>query len=62
MLTPKAMDALKKEITYHLGLAYQKANKPDLAKKELEFTLKLNPNYSAAAEVKEALSQLGQGS
>lgn len=47
---------------YHLGLAYQKSNKPDLAKKEFEYTLKLNPNYSDADQVRQALSQLGQGS
>ena len=33
---------------YHLGLAYQKANKRDLAKKELEYALKLNPSSTEA--------------
>jgi tetratricopeptide (TPR) repeat protein len=43
---------------YHLGLAYQKDNQPELAKQHLERVLKINPNYSGAADVKKALAQL----
>jgi tetratricopeptide (TPR) repeat protein len=43
---------------YHLGLAYQKVDKPVLARQHLELVLKIAPNYSAAADVKKALSQL----
>jgi Tfp pilus assembly protein PilF len=44
---------------YHLGLAYEKTNKRDLAKKELEYALKLNPSSTEADQVKQALSELG---
>jgi len=43
---------------YHLGLAYEKAAKPGLAKQHLERVLKINPNYSDAADVKKQLAQL----
>ena len=43
---------------YHLGLAYQKTDQPALARQHLERVLKLDPNYSSAAEVKKALAQL----
>jgi tetratricopeptide (TPR) repeat protein len=46
-------------VHYHLGLAYQKTDQPALARQNLERVLKINPNYSAAAEVKKALAQLG---
>lgn len=45
-------------IHYHLGLAYEKAGKPSLARQQLEQVLKLDPNYSDAAEVKKQLAQL----
>ena len=45
-------------IHYHLGLAYEKAGKPGLARQQLEQVLKLDPNYSDAAEVKKQLAQL----
>jgi tetratricopeptide (TPR) repeat protein len=45
-------------IHYHLGLAYQKANQPALARQQLERVLKINPNYADAAEVRKALSEL----
>jgi len=45
-------------IHYHLGLAYEKAGKPSLARQQLEQVLKLDPNYSDAGEVKKRLSQL----
>ncbi len=47
---------------YHLGLAYQKSGKLDLAKKELELALKLNPSAPEAEQVKQALSEVGTGS
>jgi len=43
---------------YHLGLAYEKAGKPEQAKKELQRVLQINPNYSNAADVKKALTEL----
>jgi tetratricopeptide (TPR) repeat protein len=43
---------------YHLGLAYERALKPALAKQHLERVLKINPNYSDAADVKKQLAQL----
>jgi len=57
-------EALKKspeEATYHyhLGLAYQKAKQPALAKQHLERVLKINPKYMNADEVRKALAQLG---
>lgn len=43
---------------YHLGLAYQKTNRPALARQHLEKVLKINPNYGDAADVKKQLAQL----
>jgi tetratricopeptide (TPR) repeat protein len=43
---------------YHLGLAYAKADKPALARQHLEHVLKLDPNYSGAADIKKELAQL----
>jgi tetratricopeptide (TPR) repeat protein len=45
-------------VHYHLGLAYQKDDQPNLARQHLERVLKINPNYSAAGEVRKALAQL----
>jgi tetratricopeptide (TPR) repeat protein len=45
-------------VHYHLGLAYEKDDQPTLARQHLERVLKINPNYSAAPDVKKALSQL----
>ena len=45
-------------IHYHLGMAYAKAEKPVLARQQLELVLKINPNYSEAAEVKKQLDSL----
>ena len=45
-------------IHYHLGLAYEKSGNSALAKKELQRVLQINPNYSAADEVKKALADL----
>ena len=43
---------------YHLGLAYQKTNDRARAREHLERTLKIDPNYSRAAEIKKALAEL----
>ena len=43
---------------YHLGLAYEKTDRPALAKQHLERVLKINPNYSSASDVKKLLAQL----
>jgi tetratricopeptide (TPR) repeat protein len=45
-------------IHYHLGLAYQKTNQHALARQHLERVLKIDPNYSDAAEVRKQLAQL----
>ena len=45
-------------VHYHLGLAYEKTEKPTLARQHLERVLKINPNYSAADDVRKALAQL----
>jgi tetratricopeptide (TPR) repeat protein len=46
------------DIHYHLGLAYQKTEQPALARQQLERVLKINPNYSEAAEIKRQLAAL----
>jgi len=43
---------------YHLGLAYARAAQPALAKQNLERVLKIDPNYTDAADVKKELAQL----
>jgi tetratricopeptide (TPR) repeat protein len=43
---------------YHLGLAYQQAGKPALAREHLETVLKMNPNFSEADDVKRVLAEL----
>jgi Tfp pilus assembly protein PilF len=39
-------------------MAYAKTDQPALARQQLERVLKINPNYSEAAEVKKQLAQL----
>jgi len=46
------------DVHYHLGLAYEKTGKNDLARQQLERVLKINPNYSEAGEIKKQLAQL----
>jgi tetratricopeptide (TPR) repeat protein len=41
---------------YHLGMAYQKTNNIAMAKKELEHTLQISPDYSKAAEIRKMLA------
>jgi tetratricopeptide (TPR) repeat protein len=43
---------------YHLGLAYVKAERPLLAREQLERVLKIDPNYSDADDVKKQLHSL----
>jgi tetratricopeptide (TPR) repeat protein len=43
---------------YHLALAYAKADKPALAKEQLQRILKIDPKYSGADDVKKQLAQL----
>ena len=45
-------------VHFHLGLAYEKQQQPEQAKKELERVLQINPNYQNAADVKKALAGL----
>ena len=45
-------------IHYHLGLAYQKVGKSALARQQLEQVLKLDPNYTDAADVRKQLALL----
>ena len=42
---------------YHLGMAYERANNPGMAKKQLEYTLRISPNYAQAEEIKKLLAQ-----
>ena len=57
-LAQKANSPDNPTVHYHLGLAYEKSGDTTLAKKELERVLQLNPNYSAADDVKKALAEL----
>ncbi|MGH9700883.1 MAG: tetratricopeptide repeat protein, partial [Candidatus Acidiferrales bacterium] len=41
---------------YHLGMVYEKSGQPALAKQQLEYTLKINPNYTEAGKIKEVLA------
>lgn len=43
---------------YHLGLAYEKVEKPALARQHFEHALKIDPNYSDAADIRKQLAQL----
>jgi tetratricopeptide (TPR) repeat protein len=42
---------------YHLGMAYEKANNYAQAKKELEYTLQVSPNYAQADEIRKVLAE-----
>ena len=55
-VSPQAPD--NPNIHFHLGMAYAKTDQPALARQELERVLRINPNYSEAAEVKKQLAQL----
>jgi tetratricopeptide (TPR) repeat protein len=45
-------------VHYHLGLAYERTDQPKLARQHLQRVLKIDPNYSDAADVKKQLAQL----
>jgi hypothetical protein len=44
-----------------MRLGYQKTHNYAMAKKELEYTLKISPNFAHADEIKKALAQIPQG-
>ena len=46
------------DIHYHLGMAYLKTQQPALARQQLEQVLKIKPDYTEAAQVKQQLNQL----
>jgi tetratricopeptide (TPR) repeat protein len=46
------------DIHYHLGLTYEKTAHPALARQHLERALKINPDYSAASDIKKQLGTL----
>ena len=50
-------DANNPTYHYHLGLAYQKTNSFDLAKKQFQYALQLNPNPDQAGEMKKFLAE-----
>jgi len=43
---------------YHLGLAYEKDEKPELARQHFEQVLKIDPNYTDADDIRKQLAQL----
>jgi tetratricopeptide (TPR) repeat protein len=43
---------------YHLGQAYEKVEKPALARQHFERALKIDPNYTDAADIRKQLAQL----
>ena len=45
---------------YHLGMAYEKANHLDLARKQLEYSLQISPNYSEANTIRKVLAEAPQ--
>jgi tetratricopeptide (TPR) repeat protein len=54
-LSEKSGAADDPTVHYHLGLAYEKANQPKLARQQLERALKISPNFNDA---RKALSEL----
>ncbi len=57
-LSEKQGGADDADVHYHLGLAYQKANQPALARQQLERALKIKPNSPDAASARKALAEL----
>jgi tetratricopeptide (TPR) repeat protein len=43
---------------YHIGMVYQKQNNTAAARKHLQRTLQINPNFPAADKIREALNQM----
>jgi tetratricopeptide (TPR) repeat protein len=63
----KAIDLFKESLTqldnnpeihYHLGMAYYKNGNLELAKKELQESLKLDPNHPGASESQRVLAEI----
>jgi tetratricopeptide (TPR) repeat protein len=46
------------DIHFHLGMAYEKANQPALARQHFEHVLQTNPSYSGADQIKTELERL----
>jgi tetratricopeptide (TPR) repeat protein len=46
------------DIQFHLGMAYEKANQPALARQHFEHVLKSDPNYRDADQIKAELGRL----
>ena len=46
------------DIQYHLGMTYEKAKQPVLAKEHFEDALKADPNYRSASEIRAELARL----
>jgi tetratricopeptide (TPR) repeat protein len=57
-LNDKAKAPENATLHYHLGLAYEKSDQKELARQQFERVLKINPNYSEAADVKKQLATL----
>jgi len=57
-LTAKYKQAENPTYHYHLGQAYEKAERPELARQHFERVLKLDPNYTDAADIRKQLAQL----
>ncbi|MGZ3595639.1 MAG: tetratricopeptide repeat protein, partial [Syntrophales bacterium] len=45
-------------VKYHLGMSYYKNGNLDLAKKELNQALKIDPNFEGAEEARETLKSI----
>jgi tetratricopeptide (TPR) repeat protein len=57
-LAEKAKSPDNPNVHYHLGLAYEMAGQPALARQHLQQVLRINPAYSHADDVRKHLSQL----
>jgi tetratricopeptide (TPR) repeat protein len=57
-LAARAKSPENATIQYHLGMAYEKTGQVTLAREHLQRVLKINPNYSAADDVRTLLSGL----
>ena len=57
-LSAKYKQAENPTYHYHLGQAYEKAEKPGLARQHFERALKIDPNSTDAADIRKQLAQL----
>jgi len=57
-LAEKAKSPDNPTVHYHLGLAYERAGQPALARQHLQQVLKINPDYARADDVRKHLSHL----